>query len=113
MVHSRPRFGQALVVKGHPLAANTADQGHRAVGGGGRSSVYSAARQLLEAGVPLSNDPVEGFTLELANYTYAYPHNHLKLLVIDGQETAAGGVNSPVGNPARMVEWSAPASPSC
>lgn len=57
------------------------------------SSVYSAARQLLEAGVPLSNDPVKGFTLELANYTYAYPHNHLKLLVIDGQETAAGGVN--------------------
>ncbi|TNM72075.1 phospholipase [Deinococcus radiopugnans ATCC 19172] len=57
------------------------------------SSVYSAARQLLEAGVPLSNDSVPGFTLELANYTYAYPHNHLKLLVIDGQETAAGGVN--------------------
>lgn len=57
------------------------------------SSVYSAARQLLEAGVPLADDPVRGFTLELANYTYAYPHNHLKLLVIDGQETAAGGVN--------------------
>jgi cardiolipin synthase len=57
------------------------------------SSVYSAARQLLEAGVPLSNDSVRGFRIELANYTYLYPHNHLKLLVIDGQETAAGGVN--------------------
>lgn len=57
------------------------------------SSVYSAARHLLEAGVPLANDPVPGFTLQLANYTYAYPHNHLKLLVIDGQETTAGGAN--------------------
>lgn len=57
------------------------------------SSVYSAARQLLEAGVPLSGDPVQGFTLALANYTYAYPHNHLKVLVIDGQETTAGGAN--------------------
>ncbi len=57
------------------------------------SSVYSAARHLLEAGVPLSGDPVQGFRLELANYTYASPHNHLKLLVIDGQETSAGGAN--------------------
>lgn len=57
------------------------------------SSVYSAARHLLAAGVPLSADPVPGFTLELANYTFAYPHNHLKLLVIDGQETSAGGAN--------------------
>ncbi|CAM3688582.1 phospholipase D-like domain-containing protein [Deinococcus frigens] len=57
------------------------------------SSVYSAARHLLEAGVPLSGDPVQRFKLVLANYTYAYPHNHLKVLVIDGQETTAGGAN--------------------
>ncbi|MDV6373468.1 phospholipase D-like domain-containing protein [Deinococcus arenicola] len=57
------------------------------------SSVYSAAQHLLEAGVPLAHDQLPGFTLQLANYTYAYPHNHLKLLVIDGQTATAGGAN--------------------
>jgi cardiolipin synthase len=57
------------------------------------SSVYSAARHLLQAGIPLSDDPVPGFHLELANYTYARPHSHLKLLVIDGEQVTAGGFN--------------------
>ncbi|GGM07438.1 phospholipase D-like domain-containing protein [Deinococcus aerophilus] len=57
------------------------------------SSVYSAARHLLQAGIPLSDDPVPGFHLELANYTYALPHSHLKLLVIDGEQVTAGGFN--------------------
>ncbi len=57
------------------------------------SSVYSAARHLRQAGVPLGDDPVAGFRLELANYTYARPHSHLKLLVIDGEQVTAGGFN--------------------
>ncbi|PNY82517.1 phospholipase D-like domain-containing protein [Deinococcus koreensis] len=57
------------------------------------ASAYSAARQLLAAGVPLGHDPVPGWRLEIANYAYAYPHSHVKLLVLDGQEVLSGGFN--------------------
>ncbi|GHF31192.1 cardiolipin synthase [Deinococcus metalli] len=57
------------------------------------ASAYSAARHLLEAGVPLTGDPLPGWRLEIANYTYAYPHNHMKLLIVDRQEVLAGGNN--------------------
>lgn len=57
------------------------------------ASLYSAARHLREAGVPLSGDPVPGWRLEVANYAYAYPHNHMKLLVVDGQDVLSGGYN--------------------
>ncbi|WP_229780654.1 phospholipase D-like domain-containing protein [Deinococcus malanensis] len=57
------------------------------------SSVYSAARHLLLAGVPLAGDTVPGWTLELANYTYFAPHDHAKLLIVDGEDVSAGGYN--------------------
>ncbi|MFC4639272.1 phospholipase D-like domain-containing protein [Deinococcus hohokamensis] len=57
------------------------------------ASVYSAARHLLAAGVPLSGDPTPGWRLELANYRYFAPHDHAKLLIVDGQSVTAGGYN--------------------
>ncbi|ACO45996.1 hypothetical protein Deide_11000 [Deinococcus deserti VCD115] len=57
------------------------------------SSAYSAARHLLLAGVPLAGDPVPGWHLEIANYAYFAPHDHAKLLIVDGEEVSAGGYN--------------------
>ncbi|MFC3835254.1 MULTISPECIES: phospholipase D-like domain-containing protein [Deinococcus] len=57
------------------------------------ASAFSAAQHLLAAGVPLGSDDVPGWRLELANYRYTYPHNHMKLLVVDRQEVLAGGNN--------------------
>ena len=57
------------------------------------ASAYSAARHLLAAGVPLGADPLPGWRLEIANYRYAAPHSHVKLLVLDGQEVITGGFN--------------------
>lgn len=58
-----------------------------------QASAYSAARHLLAAGVPLTGDTVPGWRLELANYAYVLPYNHLKLVVQDEQEVLAGGFN--------------------
>lgn len=57
------------------------------------ASAYSAARHLLAAGVPLTGDTVPGWRLEIANYAYALPHNHVKLVVRDGETVLAGGFN--------------------
>nr|WP_246580320.1 phospholipase D-like domain-containing protein [Deinococcus aestuarii] len=57
------------------------------------ANAYHAARHLLEAGVPLTGDTVPGWRLELANYTYALPHSHVKLVVQDGETVLAGGFN--------------------
>ncbi|MBB5233116.1 phospholipase D-like domain-containing protein [Deinococcus budaensis] len=57
------------------------------------ASAYAAARHLLAAGVPLLGDTVPGWRLELANYAYALPHSHLKLVVQDGEALLAGGYN--------------------
>ncbi|GAA5512068.1 cardiolipin synthase A [Deinococcus carri] len=57
------------------------------------ASAYSAARHLLEAGVPLTGDTVPGWRLELANYAYLVPHSHVKLVVQDGETVLAGGFN--------------------
>lgn len=57
------------------------------------ANAYSAARHLLEAGVPLTGDPVPGWRLEIANYAYALPHNHVKLVVQDVERVLAGGYN--------------------
>lgn len=58
-----------------------------------RANAYSAARHLLAAGVPLTGDRVPGWHLEIANYAYLLPHNHVKLVVQDGQAVLAGGFN--------------------
>lgn len=57
------------------------------------TNAYNAARHLLEAGVPLTGDTVPGWRLELANFTYALPHNHVKLVVQDGERVLTGGFN--------------------
>ncbi|WP_219722135.1 phospholipase D-like domain-containing protein [Deinococcus planocerae] len=57
------------------------------------ANAYHAARHLLEAGVPLSGDTLPGWRLELANYTYALPHSHVKLIVQDGEAVLTGGFN--------------------
>ena len=57
------------------------------------ANLYSAARHLLLAGVPLTGDTVPGWKLELANYAYAFPHNHVKLVVQDGERVLTGGFN--------------------
>ncbi|MFC4425438.1 phospholipase D-like domain-containing protein [Deinococcus navajonensis] len=57
------------------------------------ASLYSAARHLLAAGVPLAGDDTPGWRLELANYRYFAPHDHAKLLIVDGQSVTAGGYN--------------------
>lgn len=57
------------------------------------ASAYSAARHLLAAGVPLTGDTVPGWRLELANYAYALPHSHVKLVVQDGERVLTGGFN--------------------
>jgi cardiolipin synthase len=57
------------------------------------ASAYAAARHLLAAGVPLSGDTLPGWRLELANYAYALPYSHIKLVVQDGEAVLAGGFN--------------------
>ena len=57
------------------------------------ANAYTAAAQLLAAGIPLGDDPVQGWHLELADYGYAMPHQHIKLIVVDRQDVSAGGYN--------------------
>ncbi|MEF2279134.1 phospholipase D-like domain-containing protein [Deinococcus sp. YIM 134068] len=57
------------------------------------ANALHAARHLLEAGVPLAGDSLPGWRLELANYTHALPHSHVKLVVRDGEAVLAGGFN--------------------
>ncbi|MBB5364361.1 hypothetical protein [Deinococcus humi] len=45
------------------------------------ANAYKAARHLLAAGVPLTGASVPGWRLEIANYAYALPHDHVKLVV--------------------------------
>ncbi|MFB9993992.1 phospholipase D-like domain-containing protein [Deinococcus oregonensis] len=54
--------------------------------------VYAAARDLLAAGVPLS-DPARKWRVEVANYTGTFPHSHAKLLVTDGTDLTVMGFN--------------------
>ncbi len=57
------------------------------------ANAYTAAAHLLAAGIPLTDDPVAGWHLELADYDYAMPHQHVKLVVVDRQDVSAGGYN--------------------
>lgn len=54
--------------------------------------VYAAARDLLAAGVPLS-DPAHRWRVEVANYIGTFPHSHAKLLVTDGTDLTVMGFN--------------------
>ncbi|WP_034384035.1 phospholipase D-like domain-containing protein [Deinococcus sp. YIM 77859] len=57
------------------------------------SQVYAAARDLLAAGVPLT-DEARGWRVEIANYAGTFPHSHAKLLVTDGTDLTVMGFNA-------------------
>ncbi|MBB5296965.1 phospholipase D-like domain-containing protein [Deinococcus metallilatus] len=57
------------------------------------ANVFNAARDLLDAGLSLNGAPEPGWKLEVANYRYAFPHSHMKLLVVDGDDVTTGGFN--------------------
>lgn len=56
------------------------------------TNVYNAASQLLEAGLIIGEVRGE-WRLKVANARFTFPHNHMKLLVIDGEDVNAGGYN--------------------
>jgi len=57
----------------------------------GASAPLGLIRDLTRLGVPL-NDPALGWQVAVANYRY-FPHSHVKLLVIDGQDVTVAGYN--------------------
>ncbi|MBI0445519.1 MULTISPECIES: phospholipase D-like domain-containing protein [Deinococcus] len=57
----------------------------------GATQPLELVRDLTQLGVPL-NDPAAGWRLGVANYRY-FPHSHVKLHVIDGQDVTVAGYN--------------------
>ncbi|GBF04633.1 phospholipase D-like domains [Deinococcus aerius] len=57
----------------------------------GATQPLELVRDLTRLGVPL-NDPAAGWRLGVANYRY-FPHSHVKLHVIDGQDVTVAGYN--------------------
>lgn len=57
----------------------------------GATQVLSLARELRERGVAL-DDPAARWRLSLLHYPY-FPHSHVKLHVIDGQDVTVAGFN--------------------
>ncbi|MBZ9713007.1 phospholipase D-like domain-containing protein [Deinococcus multiflagellatus] len=53
--------------------------------------LLTLARDLRAAGVPFA-DPARGWTVTLLNYA-SFPHSHVKLHVIDGEDVTAAGFN--------------------
>ncbi|WP_261665040.1 hypothetical protein [Deinococcus sp. Marseille-Q6407] len=58
-----------------------------------RLSLDYAAQDLLAAGLPLTGEAEGPWRLELADYAFAVPHSHTKLLVTDRERVLAGGFN--------------------
>ncbi|PTA69439.1 phospholipase [Deinococcus arcticus] len=67
---------------------------------GQATHILTLARDLRAAGVPFS-DPGRGWTVTLLNYA-SFPHSHVKLHVIDGEDVTAAGFN--------FTAWHLPAS---
>jgi cardiolipin synthase len=57
----------------------------------GATQALALVRDLTRLGVPL-NDPAAGWRLAVANYRY-FPHSHVKLHIIDGQDLTVAGYN--------------------
>lgn len=57
----------------------------------GATQPLELVRDLTQLGVPL-DDPAAGWRLAVANYRY-FPHSHVKLHVIDGQDVTVAGYN--------------------
>ncbi|WP_102127388.1 phospholipase D-like domain-containing protein [Deinococcus planocerae] len=64
----------------------------------GAAYALALVRDLTRLGVPL-NDARVGWRLDVANYRY-FPHSHVKLHVIDGQDLTVSGYN--------FTEWHLP-----
>ena len=50
-------------------------------------------KDLQEAGFEKLNDPEVGWKLEVGNYGGAWPHSHVKTMIIDGETVVASGFN--------------------
>lgn len=61
------------------------------------AEVWVALRDLLAAGVPLS-DPQVGWQVELGNYAGTFPHSHVKLVALDGETLLTAGFNYAYGH---------------
>lgn len=86
-VQAEPRaYPQGMAVRlslgGYPDLRRTID---------GATQVLTLARELRGRGVPL-DDPAVGWRLSLLHYPY-FPHSHVKLQVIDGQDVTVAGYN--------------------
>jgi phosphatidylserine/phosphatidylglycerophosphate/cardiolipin synthase-like enzyme len=57
------------------------------------SQLWLVLKDLQEAGIEKMIDPEVGWRLEVANYGGAWPHSHVKTLVIDGKMVVASGFN--------------------
>ncbi len=58
-----------------------------------RANLDYLVNDLLRAGLNLSGEAEGGWQLDIANFHYAVPHSHIKMLVFDGEEVIAGGFN--------------------
>ncbi|MHA0034504.1 hypothetical protein ACXXDK_06070 [Deinococcus sp. PESE-38] len=79
-------YPQGMAVRfslgGYPDLVRTVD---------GATQALSLARDLRLRGVPL-DDPTLGWRVSILNYPY-FPHSHVKLHVIDGQDLTVGSYN--------------------
>ncbi|MFA9406229.1 MAG: phospholipase D-like domain-containing protein [Anaerolineales bacterium] len=55
--------------------------------------IWLLLKDLQEAGFESMNDPEAGWKMEVANYGGAWPHSHVKTMVIDGETVVASGFN--------------------
>jgi len=55
--------------------------------------IWLLLKDLYEAGFETLDDPEIGWKMEVANYGGAWPHSHVKMMVIDGETVVASGFN--------------------
>ena len=57
------------------------------------SQLWLVLKDLQEAGIDRMADPDLGWKLEVANYSGAWPHSHVKTMIVDGKTVIASGFN--------------------
>jgi phosphatidylserine/phosphatidylglycerophosphate/cardiolipin synthase-like enzyme len=55
--------------------------------------IWLMLKDLAEAGFVTLDDPEVGWKLEVANYFGAWPHSHVKTMIVDGKTVVASGFN--------------------
>jgi phosphatidylserine/phosphatidylglycerophosphate/cardiolipin synthase-like enzyme len=55
--------------------------------------IWLMLKDLQEAGFEKLNDPEVGWKLEVGNYGGAWPHSHVKTMIVDGETMVASGFN--------------------